>query len=428
MTPSARIAAAIDLLSLIEASPDTPAPDIANAYFRARRYIGAGDRHAISERLWRCLRARRRLGWWLASASTPRLLVAASLLFDGSSFAELHCAFSGERFAPAPLAPAECAAIAPLAGRALCDPDMPEAVRLELSDWLFPRLEAFLGKALAAEMAAMGDPASIDLRANTLKITRSELIEVLRAQGVAAEPTRFSPWGIRVSERRLLTNTEPFRAGLFEIQDEGSQVVAALVGAQPEMRVADLCAGAGGKTLAFAMTMQNRGYLLASDVSAARLDEARRRFDRAGATCIQLRLLTRGDHWQQGETAGFDRVLVDAPCTGTGTWRRDPSARLRLQEAHLHAAVARQAAILDHAAPLVRIGGRLVYATCSLLFEENEAQVSGFLSRRPDFEVVPLDRAWPLSGPAPAQGNFLSLRPLAHGTDGFFAAVMERVA
>ena len=270
--------------------------------------------------------------------------------------------------------------------------------------------------------------ALVDLRANTLKITRSGLIEVLRAQGIAAEPARFSPWGIRISERRLLTTSAPFRAGLFEIQDEGSQIVAALVDARPNMRVADVCAGAGGKTLALAMTMDNRGYLLASDVAAARLEETQRRLNRAGATCIELRLLTPGDDWRREEATSFDRVLVDAPCTGAGTWRRDPSARLRLQEAQLHAALARQAAILDHAALLVRIGGRLVYATCSLLFEENEAQVSGFLSRRPEFQLMPLDRAWPLPGAPPMRGDFLSLRPFAHDTDGFFAAVMERLA
>jgi 16S rRNA (cytosine967-C5)-methyltransferase len=427
VTPAARIAAAIDLLSLVEADAGTPAPEIANAYFRARRFIGASDRRAISDHLWNCVRAHRRLAWWLAPCPTPRLRVAASLLFEGAALADIARSFSGERFAPATLAPAERDALARLEGQPLLHHDMPEAVRLELPDWLLPRLSASLGEALTAEMAAIARPAPVDLRVNTLKTTRPALTQTLRDLGVTARPTGFSPWGLRVDERRLLTDTEPFRAGLFEIQDEGSQLIAALVDARPGMRVADICAGAGGKTLALAMTMEHGGYLLASDVSATRLDEARHRLARAGASLVDLRLLPRGNGWQPEEIASFDRVLVDAPCTSTGTWRRDPSARFRLQEAHLQAAVTRQAAILDRAAPLVRIGGHLVYATCSLLSEENEAQVSGFLSRQSGFRLLPLERAWPLPGPPPARGDFLCLRPSTHETDGFFAAAMERV-
>ena len=199
----------------------------------------------------------------------------------------------------------------------------------------------------------------------------------------------------------------------MEIQDEGSQLVAALVDARPGMRVADLCAGAGGKTLALAMTMQNRGQLVACDVSAARLDGAVRRLRRAGVHNVERHLLEPGDKWIKRRAKTFDRVLVDAPCTGTGTWRRNPDARLRLTEADLAELLPKQAAILDQAAFLVRTGGRLVYATCSLLPEENEAQVTAFLARHPDFILA---------------GDFLSLSPARHGTDGFFAATLERRA
>jgi 16S rRNA (cytosine967-C5)-methyltransferase len=194
------------------------------------------------------------------------------------------------------------------------------------------------------------------------------------------------------------------------------------------MRVADWCAGAGGKTLALAMTMRNRGHIVACDVSAARLDGAVRRLRRAGVHNAERHVTTEGDKWAKRRAGSFDRVLVDAPCTGTGTWRRNPDARLRLRPADLGELQQKQAAILDEAARLVRIGGHLVYATCSVLIEENEAQVSAFLSRHPGFALVPLARAWALDGAPPCAGDFLFLTPLRHGTDGFFAAVLERTS
>jgi 16S rRNA (cytosine967-C5)-methyltransferase len=201
--------------------------------------------------------------------------------------------------------------------------------------------------------------------------------------------------------------------------------VAALVGAGPEMRVADWCAGAGGKTLALAMTMGNRGTLAACDVSAPRLEGAVRRLRRAGVHNVERHLVEPGDKWAKRRAGSFDRVLVDAPCTGIGTWRRNPDARLRLRPEDLSELAGKQAAILEKAARLVRPGGRLVYATCSLLSEENEAQVDGFLAAHGDFAVLPLERAWPFAAP-PGAGPYLLLTPRRHDTDGFFAAVLER--
>jgi 16S rRNA (cytosine967-C5)-methyltransferase len=376
-----------------------PGDAVANDYFRARRFIGSGDRRAVSDRVWRVLRSYRRLSWWLGDRPTPRLLVAASLLLDGESLAD----FAGGKFAPAPLAPSEQAALQKLQGRSLDHPSMPAAVRLEVPDWLEPRIDA-------EELRALMEPASLDLRVNLLKATREEAVAALSREGVTATPTPHSPWGLRIEGRRQITTGAAFRAGLVEIQDEGSQLVAALVGARPGLRVADMCAGAGGKTLAMAMTMQNRGQIVACDVSAARLDGAVRRLRRAGVHNVERHLLEAGDKWIKRRAGSFDRVLVDAPCTGIGTWRRNPDARLRLTEADIAELLPKQAAILDQAASLVRIGGRLVYATCSLLAEENEGQVIAFLSRRAAF----------------AQVDTLALTPLRHGTDGFYAAVLER--
>ena len=399
VTPAGRAAAAIDLVAAIDAAPARPADAVANDFFRVRRFIGSGDRRAVSDRVWQVLRTRRRLTWWLGGAATPRLLVGASMLLDGGLLEE----FGAGRFAPAPLLLSEQAALGRLKGRSLEHPSMPGAARLEVPDWLSPHIDA-------AELQALLQPAPMDLRVNLLKGTREDARTALAAEGIEAVPTPHSPWGLRVTGRRQITGGAAFRQGLVEIQDEGSQMVAALVGARPGMRVADMCAGAGGKTLALAMTMQNRGQIVACDVSAARLEGAVRRLRRAGVHNVERHLLAPGDKWVKRRAGTFDRVLVDAPCTGTGTWRRNPDARLRLTESDLAELLPKQAAILDQAASLVRIGGRLVYATCSLLIGENEDQVRAFVSRHSGFVQV----------------DTLSLTPAQHGTDGFFAAVLER--
>lgn len=423
MTPSGRLAAAIELLELIEGAPRKPADAVANDFFRFRRYIGSGDRRAISDRAWAVLRARRRLTWWLkGKRPSARLLIAASLLLEGWTPEGVQQSYSGGKFAPTPLSREENTILRPLAGHTLDHPDMPDAVRLEIPDWIFPRFQAALGADLVPEMQAALQPAPMDLRANLLKTTREEAQAALAAEDVEATPTPFSPWGLRVAARRAITTGKAFTEGLVEIQDEGSQLIALLAGAAPGMRVLDYCAGAAGKTLALAMTMKNRGHIVACDVSAPRLDAAVRRLRRAGVHNVERHLLATGEKWSKRVARSFDRVLVDAPCTGTGTWRRNPDAKPRLTETDLTELVDKQARILDSAAQLVRDGGVLIYATCSLLKEENEEQVSGFLSRHPDFRQLPLPPGFPTG-----DGPVLRLYPARHGTDGFFAATLERV-
>jgi 16S rRNA (cytosine967-C5)-methyltransferase len=230
-------------------------------------------------------------------------------------------------------------------------------------------------------------------------------------------------------DRRPVSATKVFLDGLIEVQDEGSQLVALLTDARPGMRVADYCAGAAGKTLALAATMENRGHIVACDTSAARLEGAGRRLRRANVNNAERHLLASGDKWRKRSSRKFDRVLVDAPCTGTGTWRRNPDARIRTNGRDLNELVLKQAMILNDASELVRPGGRLVYATCSLLPEEDEMQMAAFLERHPDFEVMPLPELW--AGlrpdlPAPGDGPYMALSPGRHGTDGFFAAVLHR--
>ena len=435
MTPAARLSAAIELLSAIDSAPRKPADAVANDFFRARRFIGSGDRRAVSDRVWRILRCRRRLGWWLERAGipvNPRQMLAASLLTEGWTLDGVVQSFSGGAYGATPLLPAEQVALTAIETHTLDHPHMPEAVRLEVPDWVLPHLAARFGERLGAEMVAMEEPAPLDLRVNLLKTTREAARSALALEEIEAFPTAISPWGLRVAARRPVASGPAFQTGMVEIQDEGSQLVAALVGALPEMRVADWCAGAGGKTLALAMTMENRGHIAACDVVAHRLDGAVRRLRRAGVHNVERHLVEPGDKWAKRRAGTFDRVLVDAPCTGTGTWRRNPDARQRLAPNDLAELVPKQAMILAQAARLVRKGGRLVYATCSLLSEENEMQVQSFLAGHPEFVLVPLAQAWTLPTPPPVSmpvsGSFLTLTPLQHGTDGFFGAVMERVA
>jgi 16S rRNA (cytosine967-C5)-methyltransferase len=429
MTPAARLHAAIELLEEIEQAGRRPADAVANNFFRDRRFIGSGDRRAVSDRVWGVLRARRRLAWWLAKAGAypgARLLVAGSLLLEGWTMEGVLQGFSGGQFAPAPLGGDERAVLRGLEGRSLDHPSMPAPVRLEVPDWILPHLEARFGDAIDAEMAAMAEPAPLDLRVNLLKSTIEAARAALLAEGIEAEPTPYSPWGLRAAHRRAVTSGAAFQTGAVEIQDEGSQLVAHLVGAAPGMRVADWCAGAGGKTLAIAATMENRGHVVACDVSETRLDGAVKRLRRAGVHNVERHLTVSGDKWTKRRAQSFDRVLVDAPCTGTGTWRRNPDGRLRLSETDYDELIPKQATILDAAERLVRPGGRLVYATCSLLAGENEAQVEGFLARHPAYRVVPLSEVWTLPAPVPCAGPYLVLTPLQHGTDGFFGAVLER--
>lgn len=418
MTPAARTAAAIDLLDEIEGQPRKPADAVANAFFRERRYIGSTDRREISALVWSILRARRRLEWWLAQGSaardfiSPRLLVAGFQVLDGRPLDSVARGFSGGRYAPAELDAEELRRLRPLDGHTLDHPGMKLAVRHEVPDWIVPNLQARFGAALETELAALAAPAPLDLRVNLLKGSRDEARAALARDGIAAEPTKLSPWGLRVPGRQAVTAAAAFRDGLVEIQDEGSQLLVGLVEAGPEMRVVDYCAGAGGKTLALAMTMGNRGHIVACDVSAPRLEGAVKRLRRAGVHNVERHLLEPGDKWAKRRAGSFDRVLVDAPCTGTGTWRRNPDARLRLRPDDLAELVVKQAQILDTASRLVRPGGRLVYGTCSLLREENEAQVEAFLARSEGFSLL----------------RTLSLTPQSSGTDGFFGALLEKQA
>ena len=396
---------------------------------RAHRFAGSKDRAAIAARLYAIERRRAQLAWRMQSAS-PRALAIAAVLDEG----EVETLFSGTGYGPAALSDAERGAIAsPPAGEA------PAHVKGEYPGFLENELKRAFGERLPEEMLALQQRAPVDLRVNTLKSRRDAVIEALVAQGYDAQPTSRSPVGIRLPAGVTgLERTALFAAGAFEFQDEAAQVASLMCGAAPGMRVLDLAAGAGGKSLALAAEMKNDGEIVACDIRADALAELERRAARAGVTIIKTkedlprpreageRAGVRGlpqqtpvsppphpnplPHIRGGEgMESFDIVLVDAPCSGTGTWRRQPELRWRLTPERLAELQSIQDELLSRAAAHVKPGGRLVYATCSILPCENEDRIARLRESRRDF--------------VPAGGEFRA-SPLSTGTDGFFAAVL----
>jgi 16S rRNA (cytosine967-C5)-methyltransferase len=432
LTPGAQVAAAIDVLAAIDTG-EWPADEVAADYFRRRRYIGAKDRAQIAGHIYSVLRHRPALDWWITKHAVeiaPRSRVLAALALTESWRPEtIGSCCDGDRFRPARLSQAEDRMAHGLAKRTLRDPEMPRAVVNGLPEWLLPNFERVFGEELEREMAALNAEAPIDLRVNLLKADREAARRQLSAEGVAAKPTPWSSIGLRLMERVPLGGLAAVKDGLVEVQDEGSQIAALLVDARPGMRVVDFCAGAGGKTLALAAQMANRGKLVACDVSARRLEKGSRRLRRAGVGNAERRPLTsERDKWVKRHAGRFDRVLVDAPCLGTGTWRRNPGDKWRVTPEGLAGLIDRQQQILNSAARLVGPGGRLVYATCSVLHEENEAQAEAFLAASPEFSIVPATNVWheAIGGIAPGGEPYLRLTPARHGTDGFFVAIFER--
>jgi 16S rRNA (cytosine967-C5)-methyltransferase len=396
--------------------------------------LAPAERAAIAETVLGIVRLRGQVDWWLGHLHAPvdarRRLLTYLVLVEGHATDEIADVAGRHPDLP-PLDRDEAQLVRALAKRTLFHPNQPPGVQANVPEWIVPLAEARFGRAALAELAALTRPTGLDLRANGLKLAREAASNALKGDGIKAEPTGLSPWGLRVPGRPAIARSRAYQKGLVEVQDEGSQLVALMVGARPGERVLDLCAGACGKTLAIAVTMENKGRIVACDIHDRRLADAATRLRRADVHNVQRRLITGArDPWLDRHKADFDRVLVDAPCTGTGTWRRNPDAKWRVTPADLDELVALQASLLDAGARAVRPGGRLVYATCSVLDAENGAQVEAFLARHPEFSVVPVPEAWAEQpGTAcPVPGPYLELTPARHGTDGFFAAILVRRA
>ncbi len=407
---------AIDILDALEETQQ-PLDRLLKDWFRTRRFAGSKDRAAIAERVFTVQRHRAAFAWRMGGEG-PRALALASVLAARENPDAL---FTGDGYGPAALSEAERAAIAaPPAG------DAPLPVRGEFPAFLEPELTRAFGDAALDEMIALQARAPADLRVNTIRRERGEVLAAIRAQGFAAEATPYAPHGIRVAEgSAALGRSAMFESGAFEFQDEAAQIAALLCRARPDMRILDLAAGAGGKSLALAADMRNQGEIVACDIRQPALQELAVRAKRAGATNIKTHLLSA----ENPPPGVFDTVLLDAPCSGSGTWRRQPELRWRTTPERLAELVPLQDRLLAQAAAHVKPGGRLVYATCSILPRENEARVAAFLARNPVFRALRADAAWRESAaaePPPGMSAFFRASPFTTGTDGFFAAVLRR--
>lgn len=443
MTPGARLKAVLDILDKIDHSR-IPMDGTVGDYMRFRRYIGSKDRAEIVERLYNMVRAKARLNWWMDHLSAPDTNRARVILWmmlgENVDGARLEKMFNGGKYDPEELDDAELKLIRAAAknpgGHTMNHPDMPEAIRVECPPQHEDALRALWGADFAAEMEAMLTSAPLDLRVNLLATDRDAVRASLAKDGVEVDDAPLCPWTLRARSKAFLSKTKAFTKGHVEIQDEGSQLIAYLCDAKPGAQVLDYCAGAGGKTLALINAMQverrPKGRIVAMDLEEARLERARPRFRRAHASdIIEIRPLSDERHrkWLRRQKETFDVVLTDVPCSGTGTWRRNPDTRWRAFGPSLDALVQTQAEILDKVAGAVKPGGRLVYATCSILPRENEDQIDAFLARHPDFEIWPIAEAVPDMGDklaATPGGPFMRLSPRRHNTDGFFAAILRR--
>jgi 16S rRNA (cytosine967-C5)-methyltransferase len=431
MTPAARISAAIEVIADIEARR-RPAPDALKDWGLSHRFAGSGDRAAIAGLVYDTLRRRASSGH-IMQEQGPRAAVLGMLRLerklDPAAIARLA---DGARFAPPPLSEIEQARLdaADLTGA-------PPWVAGDYPEWLDPYLDRVFGGERAEEGAALASRAPLDLRANTLVGDRDAAAAALA--DLNPTPTRWSPLGLRIAlaadAKSPAIHAEPaFIKGMIEVQDEGSQLAALFAAAKPGEHVVDLCAGAGGKTLALAAAMQNRGQLYATDTDKRRLAPIHDRLARSGARNVQVRTPKSVGNELADLAGRADLVLIDAPCTGIGTWRRNPDAKWRMRPGALEVRLREQVGVLDRAVSLVKPGGRIAYVTCSLLAEENNDQVRAFLARVPDFALVPPvevvaalgERAYLFRRAVLMSEAGLLMTPRRTDTDGFFVAVLAR--
>jgi 16S rRNA (cytosine967-C5)-methyltransferase len=431
MTPAARITAAIEVLAELDAHI-RPAAEALKAWGVAHRFAGSGDRAAIASLVYDTLR-RKSSSAFIMGEATPRAIMLGMLKeVRKLDVAAIEKLFSSERFAPPPLSAEERARLetGSLAGAAA-------HIAGDYPEWLEPQFAAAFGDERAEEGATLAARAPLDLRINTLLADREKVREAL--SHLAPQDTRWSPAGLRIplppDGRHPPVTAEPaFQKGWFEVQDEGSQVAALLSGAHAGEQVLDLCAGSGGKTLALAAAMENRGQIFAHDADLRRLAPIYDRIKRAEARNIQVRAPKGKTDVLSDLEAKMDVVLVDAPCTGTGVWRRHPDAKWRMRPGALTVRVKEQAALLDQAARFAKPGGRIVYVTCSVLAAENDEQVRNFIARNPGWSITsaadlcaPLGERGPiLRAAARTSAEGILLTPKRTDTDGFFVSALRR--
>jgi 16S rRNA (cytosine967-C5)-methyltransferase len=431
MTPAARLSAAIELIETIDVQR-VPAAKALKEWGTAHRFAGSGDRAAISGLIWDVLR-RRASSAWIMGEDTPRARLLGMLRLERKLDADAIAALcDGSRFSPTPLSDSERTA---LTSNSL--QSAPAHVAGDYPEWLDPYLAEVFADDRVAEAVAMASRAPLDLRVNTLKAKPEKMLASTAHLGTV--PTRWSPIGLRIelgadSRNPGIHAEEAFIKGQIEVQDEGSQLAALLSAAKPGEQVIDLCAGAGGKTLALAAMMAGKGRLIATDHDKRQLVPIHERLSRAGVHNCDVRTPKGEGDSLADIRASADLVLIDAPCTGTGTWRRNPDAKWRMRPGSLEVRLKDQIEVLDQAAALVKPGGRIAYITCSVLPAENGGQIRAFMARHPDFAVVPpsqtvtvlWDKAEDFTAATLVSPEGLLMTPHRTGTDGFFVSVVRR--
>src|SRR5437588_6464309 len=431
MTPAARLSAAIELIETIDAQR-VPAAKALKEWGTAHRYAGSGDRAAIAGLIWDVLR-RRASSAWIMDDDRPRARVLGMLKLErGLEVDAIATLCDGGRFAPEPLTEGERAA---LASRSL--KEAPAHIAGDYPEWLDGYLAQVFGDDRVAEATAMASRAPLDLRVNTLKAKREKILPSLAHLGAQSAP--WSPIGLRIELGADARNPgvhaeEDFIKGAIEVQDEGSQLAALLSAAKPGEQVIDLCAGAGGKTLALAAMMQGKGRLIATDSDKRMLAPIHERLSRAGVHNADVRT-PKGEADPLADIhASADLVVIDAPCTGTGTWRRNPDAKWRMRPGAVEIRLKDQAEALDRASALVKPGGRIAYITCSVLPPENGEQVRAFVARHPEFAIAHPshtvaalgDKAEKFAAATLQSAEGLLMTPRRTGTDGFFVSVLRK--
>jgi 16S rRNA (cytosine967-C5)-methyltransferase len=397
-----------------------PADAVLRHFFQAER-IGSNERSLVAETLFGVLRHRLFLDHACTiddkgQATARRITLAYWVRFGGYNLRELEPL----------LKPKEAEWLGKV--KSIEMKDLPLSIQAELPDWVVDKLRPQHSDAEILELGrSMQQPAPLDLRVNTLLAGRDEVLQSLQAEGMDAQATPYSPMGIRLKYKPALNKHALFLTGKFEVQDEGSQLLGLMLAPKRNDMVVDFCAGAGGKTLMLGALMNSQGRLYAWDISEKRLTNLKPRLKRSGLSNVQPQLIAHENDSKVKRLAGkIDRVLVDAPCSGLGTLRRNPDLKFRQSPQSVAELKEKQAAILASAARLLKQGGRLVYATCSLLHEENQAIVQAFLAAHPDFELIPAGEVLAQHKIVLAMGDYLQLTPQLHNTDGFFAAVLER--
>lgn len=432
MRPAARLEAAIEVLEN-HAAAEYPARLVLSTWARSNRFAGSKDRAAIANLVFDVLRRSSSYAAYMGSKSPRSLALAAFLDSWGYSLDELKELCDGGQYAPAPLSDDEQAGLLRLQDRVALEAE-PFAVA-DIPAWLYPSIHRAFGDRSTLEGQALAKRASIDLRVNRLKVKRTTVLNNL--EELDAEPlddlidvVRIKPpEGADKSPR--LEGLEGYKRGWFEIQDMGSQMVSVLTGVKAGMQVLDLCAGSGGKTLAMAALMENRGQIHAYDTQSKRLAPISERLQRAGVHNVKILPSNNQGVLDKLENK-MDVVLVDAPCTGSGTWRRKPDSKWRLTQQQLDERMKEQRDVLIQGAKTVKSGGKLVYVTCSVLPQENTDQIDWFLGEHPEFTLVPHAPIWSTtqSAPAPvsaiAAENMLQLTPAHNNTDGFFIAILQK--